>query len=138
MAGHIPVLFEEVLQFLDPKPGGRFIDATVGASGHTRAILNRTTPDGKLLAFDQDESALSNAKAMLESFGSRAVFDHSNFNAVRAIGGDHGFVNCDGVLADICISHTMVYVPSRGFSFMREGPLDMRMDRTQALTAADV
>ena len=138
MAGHIPVLLEEVLQFLDPKPGGRFVDATVGAGGHSRAILDRTTPDGKLLAIDQDESALSDAKAMLESFGSRVVFVHSNFRAVRAIAEEQGFMNCDGVLADIGISSMMVDDPSRGFSFMREGPLDMRMDRNQALTAADV
>ena len=89
MFTHTPVLLDETMQFLDPKPGGRFIDATLGAGGHTRALLDRTLPDGR-------------------------------------------------VLADIGISSMMVDDPSRGFSFMREGPLDMRMDRTQALTAADV
>lgn len=135
---HVPVLLNEALQYLDPKPGARFIDATLGAGGHTREILERTGPDGQVLAIDQDESALSNAKAMLESFGSRVIFVHSNFRAVGKIAEDHGFLNCDGVLADIGISSMMVDDPSRGFSFMREGPLDMRMDRTQALTAADV
>jgi len=135
---HIPVLKNEVIQYLDPKPGSRFIDATLGAAGHTREILERTGPDGQVLAIDQDESALSNAKAMLESFGSRVIFVHSNFRAVGKIAEERGFLNCDGVLADIGISSMMVDDPSRGFSFMREGPLDMRMDRTQTLTAADV
>jgi 16S rRNA (cytosine1402-N4)-methyltransferase len=135
---HIPVLLDEVIQFLNPAPGGRFIDATLGAGGHTRAILERTAPDGKSLAIDQDESALNTTTATLESFGSRVVFVHSNFRAIEALAEAHGFINCDGVLADIGISSMMVDDPSRGFSFMREGPLDMRMDRAQALTAADV
>jgi len=135
---HTPVLLDEVIRFLDPAPNGRFIDATLGAGGHTRAILDRTGPDGVVLAIDQDESALSSAKAMLESFGSRIVFVHSNFRALEAIAEAHGFSRCDGVLADIGISSMMVDDPSRGFSFMREGPLDMRMDRSQPLSAADV
>jgi 16S rRNA (cytosine1402-N4)-methyltransferase len=135
---HVPVLSDEVIQFLDPKPGGRFVDATLGAGGHTRAILDRTSPDGRLLAIDQDESALSSAKAMLESFGSRVVFVHSNFRLLQRIAEAHGFMGADGVLADIGISSMMVDDASRGFSFMREGPLDMRMDRSQPLTAADI
>jgi 16S rRNA (cytosine1402-N4)-methyltransferase len=135
---HIPVLLDEVIQFLDPAPGGRFIDATSGAGGHARAILERTAPDGRSLAIDQDESALNTTKATLESFGLRVVFVHSNFRAIRPLAEAHGFIDCDGVLADIGISSMMVDDPSRGFSFMREGPLDMRMNRTQALTAADV
>jgi len=135
---HIPVLLDEVIQFLNPKPGGRFIDATLGGGGHTRAILERTAPDGIVLGIDQDESALSSAKAMLESFGSRVAFVHSNFRALRTIAEESGFMECDGVLADLGISSMMVDDPSRGFSFMHEGPLDMRMDRTQRLTAADL
>jgi len=91
-----------------------------------------------VLAIDHDEFALSSAKATLESFGSRIVFEHSSFRAVRAIAEANGFASCDGVLADIGISSMMVDDPSRGFSFMREGPLDMRMDRNQAMTASDV
>jgi 16S rRNA (cytosine1402-N4)-methyltransferase len=138
MSGHISVLLDEVIQFLDPKPGGRFIDATLGAGGHAIAILERTAPDGRLLAIDQDESALSNAKAMLASSGSRAVLIHGNFRSVRDLAETCGFTGCDGVLADIGISSMMVDDPSRGFSFMREGPLDMRMDRSRELTAASV
>lgn len=138
MFGHTPVLAEQVIRFLDPSPGGRFIDATLGAGGHSRAILERTAPDGKLLAIDQDESALTQAREELSSFTPRVVFVHSNFRDIAAIAAGHGFLQCDGVLADIGISSMMVDDPSRGFSFMREGPLDMRMDRTQSLTAAEV
>lgn len=138
MFGHIPVLLDEVIHFLEPKPGGRFIDATLGAAGHTHAILERTAPDGRVLAIDQDESALAAAKQTLQSFGSRVIFAHSNFRALAEIAAHHGFTECDGVLADIGISSMMIDDSARGFSFMREGPLDMRMDRTQSLTAADV
>jgi len=138
MLGHIPVLLEEVMKFLDPKPGGRFIDATLGAGGHTRAILERTAPDGRVLAIDQDELALAGARESLQSFGSRLIMEHSNFKNIAPLAAGHGFLEVEGVLADIGISSMMVDDPSRGFSFMREGPLDMRMDRTQDLTAADV
>jgi 16S rRNA (cytosine1402-N4)-methyltransferase len=138
MFSHTPVLSDEVIQFLEPKPGGRFIDATLGAAGHASAILGRTEPGGRVLGIDQDESALTAAKQTLQSFGSRVFFVHANFREVASIAAQHGFMECDGVLADLGISSMMVDDPSRGFSFMREGPLDMRMDRTQPATAADV
>jgi len=138
MYGHIPVLLDEVIQLLEPKPGSRFIDATLGAAGHARVLLERTAPDGRVLGIDQDESALANAKQALQSFGSQVIFVHANFRRVAAVAAQQGFLECDGVLADIGISSMMVDDPSRGFSFMREGPLDMRMDRTQPLTAAEV
>ena len=138
MFRHTPVLAEQVIQFLNPRPGGFFIDATVGAGGHSRVILELTAPDGKLLAIDQDESALTQAGRQLVVFGPRVVFVHANFREVAQVAAAHGFSGCDGVLADIGISSMMVDDPSRGFSFMREGPLDMRMDRTRRLTAAEV
>ena len=138
MFGHTPVLAAEVIQFLEPRPGGHFIDATVGAGGHSRAILQYTAPDGKLLAIDQDESALTQTKEELASFAPRLLFVHSNFRHIAELAAANGFSECNGVLADIGISSMMVEDPSRGFSFMHEGPLDMRMDRTQPLTAADV
>src|SRR5215831_14920947 len=138
MFGHTAVLIDEVIQFLDPKPGGRFVDATFGAGGHSRTILERTEPDGMVLAVDQDESALSQARINFASLGQRIVFAHSNFSDIAALAATHGFMECDGVLADIGISSMMVDDASRGFSFMREGPLDMRMDRSKPLTAAEV
>src|SRR5436190_22475106 len=138
MFRHTPVLAEQVIQFLNPRPGGFFIDATVGAGGHSRAILELTAPDGKLLAIDQDESALTQAGQELAVFGPRVVFVHANFREVAQFAAAHGFSGCDGVLADIGISSMMVDDPARGFSFMREGPLDMRMNRDQTLSAADI
>jgi 16S rRNA (cytosine1402-N4)-methyltransferase len=138
MLSHTPVLLEEVVRFLDPKPGGNFIDATLGAGGHSRAILEGTAPAGRLLAIDQDEMALARAKSDFAAFESRVVLVHSNFREVASAAAQYGFLQCDGVLADIGISSMMVDDPSRGFSFMREGPLDMRMDRSARLTAAEV
>jgi 16S rRNA (cytosine1402-N4)-methyltransferase len=138
MSTHTPVLLDEVKRFLEPRPAGRFIDATLGAGGHTRMLLEQTAPDGRVLAIDQDESALRGALEALESFGSRLVTAHSNFRDVASVAEEYGFVGADGILADIGISSMMVDDPSRGFSFMREGPLDMRMDRNQELTAAEV
>ena len=89
MLGHIPVLLEEVMKFLDPKPGGRFIDATLGAGGHTRAILERTAPDGRVLAIDQDELALVGARESLQSFGSRLIMEHSNFKNIAPLAAGH-------------------------------------------------
>ena len=138
MFTHAPVLLDEVRWFLEPRPGGRFIDATLGAGGHARMLLDHTGPDGRVLAIDQDESALKKAVEALDSFGSRLVTAHSNFRNIASIAEEHGFLGVDGILADIGISSMMVDDPSRGFSFMREGPLDMRMDRHQDLTAAEV
>jgi 16S rRNA (cytosine1402-N4)-methyltransferase len=138
MEAHTPVLLTEVLQFLDPQSGGKFIDATLGAGGHTRAILDRTAPEGRVLAFDQDELAIELARASLQSFGSRLETAKSNFRNIAAIAEERGFAGADGVLADIGVSSMMLDDAARGFSFMREGPLDMRMDREQKLTAAGV
>src|SRR5262245_1362127 len=138
MYTHTPVMLDEVMQFLNPQPGGRFVDATLGGGGHTRALLERTEPGGRVLAIDQDASAAAAASRMLASFGSRVMIVHSNFRDIAPIAAEHDFTECDGVLADLGVSSMMVDDPSRGFSFMREGPLDMRMDRTQSLTAADV
>jgi 16S rRNA (cytosine1402-N4)-methyltransferase len=138
MEAHTPVLLTEVLQFLDPQSGGKFIDATLGAGGHTRAILDRTAPDGRVLGLDQDESAIELARTSLQSYGSRLETAKSNFRNVAAIAEERGFVGADGVLADIGVSSMMLEDAARGFSFLREGPLDMRMDREQDLTAAGV
>jgi len=138
MPGHIPVLIDEVLQWLNPQPDRDFIDATLGAGGHAAAILERTSPTGRLLAMDQDQSAIESARQSLESFGSRLVAVRSNFRDIAAIAEQQHFVEIDGVLADIGLSSMMVDEADRGFSFMREGPLDMRMNRAQELTAADV
>jgi len=138
MYTHTPVLLAEAMQFLEPKTGGRFIDATLGAGGHTLSLLERTAPDGKVLAIDQDQSALFAARPIVELSGSRLILVNANFRELAAIAAENEFIGCDGVLADVGISSMMVDDASRGFSFMREGPLDMRMDRAEQMTAADV
>src|SRR5438552_16474099 len=111
MFRHTPVLAEQVIQFLNPRPGGFFIDATVGAGGHSRAILELTAPDGKLLAIDQDESALTQAGQELAVFGPRVVYVHANFREVAEVAAVHGFLVSDGVLADTGISSMMAEHP---------------------------
>ncbi len=140
MLSHTPVLLDEALQFLNPQPGGRFIDATLGAGGHSAAILERTAPDGRLLAIDQDDAALEHARGSLQAFAPRVDFVKANFREIAAVAAASGFTAADGVLADIGVSSMMFDDPERGFSFMREraGLLDMRMDRDQELTAAEV
>ena len=138
MSEHIPVLLEEILQFLKPQSGGTFIDATVGAGGHASAILDRTLPAGRLLALDQDEDALELARQRLSAEGSRAVFRHANFSEIADVANEEGFLNVDGVVADLGVSSMMLDQPERGFSFQTDGPLDMRMDRSQPTTAGDI
>jgi 16S rRNA (cytosine1402-N4)-methyltransferase len=138
MFTHTPVFLEEAMAWLNPHPAGRYIDATFGAGGHTRALLERTAPDGRILAMDQDETAIAQGRLSLQSFGSRIEFVQANFRDIAAIAANLGFTAPDGILADIGVSSMMLDDPSRGFSFMREGPLDMRMDRNQQLTAAEV
>ena len=138
MHTHIPVLLDEVMQYLNLRTDGRYIDATFGAGGHTKEILERTSPGGRVLAIDQDETAIAQGRIDLQSYGSRLEFVKSNFRDVEAIVQEHGYAGLDGIMADIGVSSMMLDDPLRGFSFMREGPLDMRMDLDQQLTAADV
>jgi 16S rRNA (cytosine1402-N4)-methyltransferase len=138
MFTHLPVLLNEVMQFLNLRPDGRYIDATFGAGGHTRELLDRTSPGGRVLAVDQDETAIEQGRIELQSYGSRLELVKANFRDIESIALEHGFAGLDGILADIGVSSMMLDDPTRGFSFMREGPLDMRMDLDQPLTAADV
>jgi 16S rRNA (cytosine1402-N4)-methyltransferase len=127
-----------VLGFLAPQPGGRFIDATFGGGGHTQALLERMAPDGRILALDQDQSAIDQGRRNLASYGSRLELRKTNFRDITDVAAETGFRDVDGILADIGVSSMMFDDPTRGFSFMHEGPLDMRMDREQPLTAADI
>jgi 16S rRNA (cytosine1402-N4)-methyltransferase len=126
------------MQFLKLRPDGRYIDATFGAGGHTRELLERTSPGGRVLAVDQDETAIEQGRIELQSYGSRLELVKANFRDLESIVLEHGYTGLDGILADIGVSSMMLDDPARGFSFMREGPLDMRMDLDQPLTAADV
>jgi 16S rRNA (cytosine1402-N4)-methyltransferase len=135
---HIPVMLSQVLHFLSPQPGQRFIDCTVGLGGHSEAILTRTSPDGQLLALDQDPAALELSRQRLDLFGRRATLVHANFEQVGEQSRSHGFVDVDGVLFDLGVSSLQLGRSERGFAFRTSEPLDMRMDPTIGPTAAEL
>ena len=138
MHPHTPVLLEEVLHYLNPQSGGHFIDATLGAGGHAAAILERTAPGGRLLAFDHDADALAVARETLTAHESRTIFVQANFSEIADVAASEGFPEADGVLADLGVSSMMLDQAERGFSFQLDGPLDMRMDQRQQVRAADI
>ncbi len=132
---HIPVLANDVLRWLDPKPNQDFIDGTVGLGGHAAMILERTAPHGRLLAFDKDLRNLTEAKENLKRFGQRVVFVHDSYVTLKAAAYAHGFTAVNGILLDLGFSSHHIEDSARGFSFQNAGPLDMRYDKRQKLTA---
>lgn len=135
---HIPVLLNEILAGLDPQPGDDVIDCTVGAAGHASAILDRTSPNGRLLGLDLDETALDAARRKLERFGSRAMLVRANYKDVERVLLSLSFGPVQATLLDLGFSSLEIDDPARGFSFRKDGPLDMRFDRSQELTAAAI
>jgi len=135
---HVPVLLHAVLEGLDAKPGGRFIDCTLGGAGHTIALLDRTSPDGRVLALDADAVAIERARARLQIrlAGDRVVLAHGNFAMLAEVASQHRFAEVDGVLMDLGLSSDQL-ASDRGFGFQSLG-LDMRFDTTQGETAADL
>ncbi len=136
--GHRPVLLDEVVAHLAPRPGGVFIDGTLGAGGHASAILDATAPDGRLLGFDRDPAALAFAARRLAPFGERFTPVHSSYAAMGDVAPALGFAQVDGILLDLGLSSRQLDDAKRGFSFMKEGPLDMRFDSQQGESAADL
>lgn len=136
--GHVPVMVAEVLAWLDPRPPGVYVDATVGAGGHAEAILERIVPGGRLIGIDRDDAALAVAAERLARFGAAVALRQANYSAISEIVAEAGVEAVDGIVMDLGASSMQLEAPERGFSFTRPGPLDMRMDRTQAQTAADL
>ncbi|SBV98930.1 S-adenosyl-dependent methyltransferase activity on membrane-located substrates [uncultured delta proteobacterium] len=126
---HVPVLPEEVLRYLAPQNGGRYLDGTVGLGGHTSRILE-AAPGCAVLGLDRDESALILAAERLKPFGDRVALRHALFSNAAAMLDAHGWETIDGALVDIGVSSLQLDTPERGFSFLHDGPLDMRMDVT--------
>jgi 16S rRNA (cytosine1402-N4)-methyltransferase len=135
---HQAVLLQEVIEALQPHPGGIYLDATVGAGGHATALLQASTPDGQLFGLDQDKSALEIAERQLAQFGHRVHLFHANFDRLAQAAETHQIPKADGILLDLGVSSMQLDQPERGFSFQADGPLDMRMDATTGPTAADL
>ena len=136
---HIPVLLQEVLEFLDVRPDGFYVDATLGAGGHSEAILHVLQQGrGRLLGIDRDPTALALARERLRPFGERLIAMHGNFAEIDALHAASGLPPADGMIADLGLSSMQLGDPSRGFSFSSSGPLDMRMDPESAVTAEEI
>ncbi|HEX7512354.1 MAG TPA: 16S rRNA (cytosine(1402)-N(4))-methyltransferase RsmH [Candidatus Methylomirabilis sp.] len=136
MSSHVPVLLAEVLALLRPRPGGRYLDVTVGLGGHAEAILLAAEPTGCLWGIDRDGEALALAQERLAPFGDRIRLLHGRYEALSHLVGSVG--PFDGILFDLGASSYQLEGAERGFSFGREGPLDMRMDRDAGGTAAEL
>jgi 16S rRNA (cytosine1402-N4)-methyltransferase len=124
---HVPVLLEEVLKLLDLKSGEDVVDGTVGGGGHTEALLERIGPEGRLLGIDADKEALERAKVRLKRFGERVTLVKGNFRNLKTIVREHFPYSINKILLDLGISSDQLEDDSRGFSFLSDGPLDMRM-----------
>lgn len=130
---HVPVLSKELIEGLNISPGGHYLDATVGGGGHTRLILG-TFPDVRVTAIDRDEMAIAAAASTLQEYGNeRLQFWQGNFADYEPPG-----IKFDGIIADLGVSSAQLDLGERGFSFRHSAPLDMRMDRSQGLTAAEI
>ena len=135
---HQPVMAAETLRGLHPRPGAVIVDGTVGTGGHSLALLPHLLPSGKLLAVDRDRASLELAERRLADFTPRVIFRHGNFRDLPQILRDEHLAGVDGLLLDLGMSSLQVDQPERGFSFSKDGPLDMRMDPEQGETAMDL
>src|SRR3989344_5517509 len=134
---HIPVLLQAVCNWLSIRPGGKYIDATVGGGGHAAEIIRR---GGRVLGLDQDPDAISACLATHSSHvrGQRLFLVRTNFSHLVEVARQMGWTSVDGILFDLGVSWHQISDPGRGFSFRQTGPLDMRMDPSLAVTAADL
>src|SRR5271167_543861 len=134
---HVPVMVGECLEYLAVRPDGIYLDATAGLGGHTAAIAERLT-SGLVIASDRDAESIEMAKRNTAQWADRIRYHHGSFSELRSALTAFGVERVDGLLADLGVSRYQLTEPERGFSFMAEGPLDMRMDRSTGITAADV
>ena len=136
--GHKPVLLDECLEALAIRPDGIYLDGTLGRAGHSLEIARRLTAGGRLIGVDRDETALAAAEERLAAYRERVSLVHSNFSCIHEILDSLGLDRIDGMLFDLGVSSPQLDDAGRGFSYMHDAPLDMRMDRTASLTAYDV
>jgi len=138
MENHIPVLLEETITCLNPKPGENFVDCTFGFGGHARAILEKNTPDGRLLGIEWDENAVKEFKTLHPKIDERLIIEQGNFAKIDKIIEKNAFGPVSGILFDLGISSWDVEASGRGFSFLRDEPLDMRYSADNRHTAFEV
>ena len=134
---HKPVLLNECIEGLNIKPDGVYVDGTLGGAGHSKEIVKRLSSDGLLIGIDRDEEALAAAKENLKEF-KNVMYIHGNHDEINALFEEHGLGKVDGILLDLGVSSYQLDEKSRGFSYIGENELDMRMDKTQSLTAKEV
>jgi len=128
----------ETVEWAAVRPGGRYIDATLGGGGHAAAVLEASAPGGRLLGIDADPAAVARARRRFASHGPRFRAVHGRFSRLRELAAVEGFEGADAVILDLGMSSDQLDDPGRGFGFDRDGPLDMRLDPGQPLTAADI
>lgn len=138
MFKHVTVLLKETVDGLDIKPDGTYVDCTLGGGGHSSYLLSQLTEGGRLIAFDQDEIAIQNAKEKFSSYGEQFIPVKSNFRYLSEKLQELGITEVDGILFDLGVSSPQLDTPERGFSYHHDAPLDMRMDQDASLTAYDV
>jgi 16S rRNA (cytosine1402-N4)-methyltransferase len=135
---HVPVLYHEIIQALQPKPGGFYVDGTLGAGGHAWGILEASNPDGKLLGLDLDPQALSLAEERLAPFGSRTILRQASYVTLSEQLVSLGWEAVHGIVLDLGVSSMQLDTPERGFSFRSDAPLDMRFNPEASTTAANL
>ncbi len=135
---HVPVLVDEVVAGLQARPGGCFVDCTVGPGGHSSAILKEISPSGRLLGIDADPDAIKIGKDRLSDYGQTVTLVNDNFTNLEAICERYRFHPVDGILFDLGVSSLQLDTAERGFSFHLDAPLDMRFNPQQGLTASDI
>lgn len=132
---HVPVLLNEVINHLDIKQGGAYVDGTIGGGGHSAEIIKLIQPDGILIGIDQDISAINAASQKLEKYKDNIIIVNDNFKNIKTIVQGKGLDKVDGILLDLGVSSHQLDEEERGFSYMKDAKLDMRMDRNNPLTA---
>jgi len=137
-APHLPVLYKDIIHALAPRAGGRYVDGTLGAGGHAAGILEASAPDGELLGLDRDPQALAIASEQLAGFGGRVHIVHASYLEMAENVQRLGWDKVDGIVLDLGVSSMQVDSAERGFSFLQDGPLDMRFDPTLGSSAADL
>lgn len=135
---HVPVMVEEICGWLNPLPGGTYVDCTLGAGGTSLKILEKSGNNAHIIGLDRDSEAIAYAKKTLKKFGALVKIFNGNFSHIKEFVHEAGYERVDGIVFDLGVSSLQLDRSERGFSFSLSGPLDMRMDQTQGATAADL